>query len=361
MNYGLRIEKVKKQISENKLDGFILTNPVNINYLIGSTNGGYLLITENKVVNLVGKLNEEDAKNEVGGICEVIGQKPLNLQVVSNVIKNENIKNLGFEANVLPYQSVMELKNFLGENVNLVPQNSVIEKFRMIKDNDEIERIKRAIQITEEVFDELLKFIKAGLSEIEVLDFIEHSFRNREVIKSAFDIAVISGKKTSLPHGKPSSKKIERGDFLTIDFGATYSSYRADMTRTIIIGEPTDEQKKIYETVLLAEQIAINHIINGGRSCWEADNLARKTIEKAGYGDYFIHSLGHGVGLETHESPNLSSNTNEILQTGVIITIEPGIYIPNWGGVRIEDMILITDYSAEVLTKSPRELIVISH
>ena len=229
---------------------------------------------------------------------------------------------------------------------------------RKIKVKDEIDKIIVAQKITDDAFDYMLDRITEGKTEKELALELEFFMRSNGADAVSFDIIFIGGKNTSMPHGVPSDYKLQKGDFITMDFGADVCGYKSDMTRTVALGSVSEEQKEIYNIVLNAQCSALNKI-RAGERCSEIDKIARDIIKESGYGQYFGHALGHSVGLDIHESPNFSPKCDEILAPGMVLTVEPGIYLPGKFGVRIEDMVYITSKGAENLTKSDKSLIII--
>lgn len=236
--------------------------------------------------------------------------------------------------------------------------DNMIDALRMVKSESEIEKIKKAQKIAEGAFDDICGFIKPGVTEKEIALRLEHYMLTHGAEGLSFETIAVSGKNTSMPHGVPTDKKIEIGDFVTMDYGALYDGYHSDMTRTVAVGKVSDEQKKVYNTVLEAQKAGLD-FIRPGVSGKDADRVSRDIIENAGYGEYFGHSLGHGVGVEIHEKPNLSPSSEFILKKGNVVTVEPGIYVPGKFGVRIEDFAVITENGAENMTHCPKELIIL--
>lgn len=231
----------------------------------------------------------------------------------------------------------------------------MIEKLRMKKSPEELEVLKAAAKIADDAFEHICSYIKAGMTELEVSNELEFFMRSQGATSSSFDIIVASGLRSALPHGVASDKKIESGDLITLDFGALYNGYVSDITRTVAVGEPSDKLKEIYHVVLESQVLALEKI-KPGMTGIEADAIARDYIKSKGYGEAFGHSTGHGIGLEVHEGPGLSFRSETILEPGMAVTVEPGIYLPGIGGVRIEDDILITETGNERLTHSSKEL-----
>lgn len=233
-----------------------------------------------------------------------------------------------------------------------------IAEIRMVKTRKEIQNIKAAQRIAEEAFRNVLGFIKPGVTEKQIALELDFYMLSHGAEALSFETIAVTGKKTSMPHGVPDNTVVKAGDFVTMDFGAVYNGYHSDMTRTVAVGQVSEEQQKIYGIVLRAQEKALS-MLKAGVPCNEADAAARDIISQAGYGDYFGHSTGHGVGVEIHELPNLSPKSDNVLEAGNVVTVEPGIYLPDKFGVRIEDMAVITEDGFENLTQSPKELIVI--
>lgn len=233
-----------------------------------------------------------------------------------------------------------------------------ISRLREVKSEEEIEKIQKAQLIAEKAFDDILSFIKVGVSELEIAARLENTMRINGSEGFSFDTIAIAGKNTSKPHGVPTDNKVQNGDFITMDYGAVFDTYRSDMTRTIAVGEISTKQAEIYDTVLTAQKTALS-ILKAGVKCADADKAARDVIKNAGYGEFFGHSTGHGVGIEIHETPNLAPKSKAVLEVGNVVTVEPGIYIPNEFGVRIEDFVVITETGCRNLTSSKKDLIVL--
>ena len=233
---------------------------------------------------------------------------------------------------------------------------SALDGLRVIKNEEELAWMERAEQIGDEAFSYILGELRPGISELEVAAKLEYFMRSNGAEKVSFDAIVASGLNSAMPHAVPTGKLLEKGDFVTLDFGCKYQGYCSDMTRTVVIGKADSRQKEIYQIVLDAQLAALEGL-RPGMTGAEGDRLAREAIEKAGYGEYFGHGLGHSVGLEIHEKPALSMKDQTVLCPGMIETVEPGIYIPGFGGVRIEDMVVLTETGIRNLTSSPKELI----
>jgi Xaa-Pro aminopeptidase len=352
-----RLDRLRKLMVEKDIEAFVIYKFVNVTYITGFTGDDSIaLITNDAAIFITDGRYTEQAQKEVKDF-EIVEHKTGINDVLKEYIKKLGIKRLAFEENVT-YGQYRELKEAL-EGVELIPQAGLVESLRMVKDEEEVNLIKKAQNITDRAFEHILNFIRPGMTEKEVALELEYFMKKNGAEDLAFDTIVASGKRSSLPHGKASEKVIEKGDLVTLDFGCKVSGYCSDMTRTIVVGKASEKQKEIYNVVLEAQQNALYNL-KAGITSKEADHLARSVIEEKGYGPYFSHSLGHGVGLEVHEGPSLTFRKEEILKEGSIVTVEPGIYIPDFGGVRIEDMVLLKEDGVINLTNSPKHLIEIN-
>ncbi|RCW61164.1 Xaa-Pro peptidase family protein [Halanaerobium sp. ST460_2HS_T2] len=352
-----RINKLREKMKEKDIEAFLVTKKENVRYLSQFTGtAGKLLITETDSVFITDfRYLDQAAEQTDGCVIEEISSNFI--EGFAELIKRKKINNLSFESQDLNFKTYQKLKNKL-EVESLNPVESVVEDLRMIKDLNEVDKIKKAVEIADRAFDFLLEFIEVGKSEKEIALELEFFMKKNGGEANAFDFIVASGKRGALPHGVASKKIIEKGDLITIDFGTVFQGYHSDITRTVAVGEPDSELKEIYQLVLRAQQKVISKI-SSGMDCIEADKIARDLIKEAGYGDNFGHGLGHGIGLEIHENPRLSYTSDGILKPGMVVTDEPGIYISGLGGVRIEDDLLITEEGCEVLNSAPKELIVL--
>ena len=263
---------------------------------------------------------------------------------------------MGFEDGAMTVQDYNVYRNKL--RCELIGASELMLSIRVVKDEAEIEAMTAAQRIAERAFDDILKELRPGVTEKEIAARLQYLMLHYGASDMSFDPIVVSGPNGSLPHSVPSEKVIERGELVTMDFGCIYHGYCSDMTRTVAIGEISEEQRTVYETVLAAQKAAIS-AAKAGMTGAEVDGVARKVIEEAGYGQYFTHSFGHGVGVEIHESPNASPANSRPMPAGSVISAEPGIYIPGKLGVRIEDVIALTKEGCENLTRAPKELIVL--
>ena len=344
------INKLPKNV-----DGTLIVSPENRRYFTGfDASDGFLFITKSGSVFLTDSRYIEAAKDKII-CCEVEEQKGK----LMDYAKRFNCKVLAVEADRLTVTQLKNLRKALhGIKLTTVGTDKIIDSFRAVKNEAEIENICKAQRIAEAAFDHILGFIKVGVTEKEVALELDHYMLSHGADGLSFETIAISGANTSKPHGVPTDKKIEHGDFVTMDYGAVVNGYHSDMTRTVAVGAASDEQKKIYKIVFEA-QLAVLRVLKNGVKCSDADKAARDVITEAGYGEYFRHSTGHGVGIEIHEKPFISPKSTATLRSGNVVTDEPGIYIPGKFGVRIEDMALITENGCKNLTKAPKELIII--
>lgn len=342
----------------NESTAVLIFSPVNRRYLTGFNSSlGYLLMTEdgNKLI-VDGRYYEAAQKQVVS--AEVVLMNNL-YDDINAVLKSAGVKKLLIETdNTLGFYQT--LKSHL--QVKIVPSPNLTEKLlamRSVKRREEVTSITEAQKIAEKAFCDALDFIKVGVTEKEIAALLEYKMKLYGSDGIAFETIAISGKNTSMPHGVPTDKPIEYGDFVTMDFGAEINGYKSDMTRTVAVGAVTAEMAEVYQTVLDAQENVIK-TVKAGATAKEADYAARSVIESKGYGKFFCHSTGHGVGLDIHEKPNLSMTCGDVkLRTGQIVTDEPGIYLPNRFGVRIEDMLLIRKNDCKNLTKAPKHLIIL--
>lgn len=328
-------------------------------YLTGfKSSAGTVIITPERAVLLIDFRYFEKAKATVKHLEVILAVKTA--EQMKEIFAKEEISLIYVETDRINLESYKGLCKAL-PNITVSKKaklSNEILKLRSVKSLQEIESIKQAQSLTDKAFEHILDFIKSGKTEKEIMLEMEFFIRKIGSQGVAFDFIVVSGKKSSLPHGVPAEKKVENGDFITMDFGAVVSGYRSDMTRTVALGYADDEMREVYNTVLLAQTEALK-AIKPNVKCKDIDKIARDIIANKGYGECFGHGLGHSVGLEIHESPSFNTRDNTLLKEGMVLTVEPGIYIEDKFGVRIEDMVYITDNSYENLTASPKELIIL--
>ncbi|MCT2537530.1 Xaa-Pro peptidase family protein [Aquibacillus koreensis] len=351
-----KLDQLRQALKENELDGLLITSSYNRRYVTNFTGtAGVVLITENEAMLITDFRYIEQANDQLTD-CKVVEHKqPISLEVADQV-KQLGVKKLGFEKDDVTFAVYEQFKKEI--EAELVPTSGIVEKLRLIKTKDEINILKEAAKIADAAFDHILTFIKPGVREIDVSNELEFFMRKQGAVSSSFDIIVASGYRSALPHGVASEKIIESGELVTLDFGALYKGYCSDITRTVAVGEISEELHTIYHTVLEAQLKGMEGI-KAGITGKEADALTRDHIKEKGYGEYFGHSTGHGLGLEVHEGPGLSFRSNQVLEEGMVVTVEPGIYVPGVGGCRIEDDTVVTKEGNERLNFSPKELIIL--
>lgn len=335
----------------------LITSDINRRYFTGmKSSDGTVLVFRDKAYLIIDFRYIEKARATVTN-AEVIEQKKLYSQI-AELIKKHNVSSMAIEAQTMTVSQLNIIRNKFRdiEIIDTDMLSNAINTLRCYKSPEEIECIKKAQEIAEKALYDILGFIKVGVTEREIALELNHKMFLYGAEDLSFETIVLSGANTSMPHGVPSDKPVQDGEFVLMDFGAVYKGYHSDMTRTVCVGKPSEEMEKVYNIVLEAQNTAIN-AAHGGMTGSELDNIARSIIEDAGYGDYFGHSLGHGVGLEIHEKPNASPNYIHELNTGAVVTVEPGIYIEGKFGVRIEDFVILNENNCENMTKFPKNLI----
>lgn len=350
-----RLKKFEAKLSESQVDGVVVSGQNNVYYLTGFWGTeGTVFISKSRHLFLTDSRYSLIAKGVVTGFDIIETRSPL--EEIAKVIKADGLKSIGFDQQV-SYAYYQELKAIFSD-YQLEGMANFIEDLRMIKDASEIATIRRACQISDQAFMDVLDFIKPNqTTEMEVNHFLDHRMRQLGAEGASFEFIIASGQRSAMPHGVASDKVIQSGETLTLDFGCYYQHYVSDMTRTIHIGHVTDEEREIYEICLRANQ-ALIHQAKEGVSYRDYDRIARDVINDAGYGAYFTHGIGHGIGLDIHEYPYFG-HSDETIKAGMVLTDEPGIYLDGKYGVRIEDDLLITETGCEVLTLAPKELIVL--
>lgn len=351
-----KIERFREKMESVEVDGFLITSTYNRRYMTNFTgSAGVVLISRKEAKFITDFRYVEQAGKQAQGF-EIVQHTGTIIDEVASQAKAMGIKKLGFEQDHVTFGTYKVYEAaFEGE---LVPVSGLIEKLRLIKTQPEIKILKEAAEIADAAFTHITKYIRPGLTELEVSNELEFFMRKQGAASSSFDTIVASGYRGALPHGVASDKVIEKGELVTLDYGAYYNGYVSDITRTLAVGQPSDELKNIYNIVLEAQLRGMAGI-KPGMTGKEADALTRNFIAEKGYGEHFGHSTGHGIGLEVHEGPALSVRSETILEPGMAVTVEPGIYVAGIGGVRIEDDTIITIEGNESLTHSTKELIIL--
>jgi Xaa-Pro aminopeptidase len=352
-----RLQKLRKKFAGKEIDGIFVTQSENRRYLSGfDGSAGFLIITRHKAVLATDFRYTEQAIAEAPDF-EILRIANKIKDWFPGLIHEMKIKRLGFEGQDVSFQFHRQLSETLKKKkvaVKMVPVDGLVEGVRAVKESMEIALMKKSAAITDAAYESVRKIIKPGVTEKEVAWELEKSMKEKGSQALPFEIIVASGPRAALPHAKPSERVIENGDPVVIDMGAKYRGYASDLTRTVCAGAVDDTFKKVYNTVLKAQKAAME-AISKGMTGKEADGTARKVIVNADYGEAFGHSLGHGVGLAPHELPHLGPNSEDKLNDGMVFTVEPGIYISGWGGVRIEDTVVMEKGKVKTITKAKKD------
>jgi Xaa-Pro aminopeptidase len=356
----MRLERFRQQMAQENIDGFLITQPENRRYLSGfSGSNGVLIITPEQQVIATDSRYYEQVRQEcpdwelaevgydfVGNMLELLRQLGL------------GARRVGFEARHISVSILHAWERALLGRLVLIHSEGFVEEMRMQKDDGEVARIKKAVALADEAFDHVRVWIQPGMTELQVAWELESYMRTHGASAVSFDLIVAAGPNSAKPHAQPGDWPIQKGEPITLDLGCVLDGYCSDVTRTFCLGEPADDKyMAVWNTVLQAQQTAVRGA-KAGLTGQEVDQLARDVIKQAGYGDYFEHALGHGVGLAIHENPRYSFAYPDEVPAGAVMTIEPGIYIPGWGGVRIEDMVLVKNEGVEILTGAPKEAVI---
>lgn len=352
--HSLRISRIRSKLTGLDIEAILFFDMKDIRYLTGFTGSdGVLLVEENRVVLMVDGRYVIQAGEEVreAEILEYSNKTEGIVQAAADF----GLSVLGFESEAISYAQYLLLKNRLRGVVKLIPISEEINSIRAVKDANEIEMIKKASEISAQAMTSILEMIKPGAIERDIALELEYAMKSKGAEGVSFDTIVAAGKNSALVHARPGMRRIEEGDFVVIDYGAVYGGYHTDETCTYAVGNISERQRKIYAVVKEAHDRA-QGAVKSGAACREIDRIARNHIEKEGLARYFPHGTGHGVGLDIHEAPRISDRTEAYLKAGMVITIEPGIYIPGLWGVRIEDTLQVKEDGCEVLTKMPKAL-----
>lgn len=351
-----RIQALREAFDTEKLDGYLVADEISILYFTGFLGGARLLTPKEgeNVLYVYGVNYEEASETARDSRVELVKRGEDADLKLADEVKSLKLRRVGFDG--VEASGYLKLRRAL-KGVRLKSLGKLVWKLREVKDETEITCMRKAAELTDEGMRTAFETIKAGLREYEVAAEMEYAMRRLGSGGVAFDTIVASGVRSAFPHGGCTDRKIRKGDLVVIDVGATYQHYRADLTRTVTIGKPSPKQAKVFGVLREAQERAFQSVCAGIRAR-DVDAAARSLIEKKGYGEYFVHGLGHGVGLEIHEPPTLGPGSKEVLKAGNVLTVEPGIYIINFGGVRIEDTVLVHKDKAEKFTKAAYELMV---
>lgn len=358
-------QKIEKRLFQNiPVEAIVLTGSPNMRYIAGFTGEGYVYISRQRKVIVTDSRYVIAAKKESPDY-EVVNWREVGYyDMLVTLLKKDAVLSLGFEDSRMTVNGYNSLQTALKKesmlSVTLCPIKDRIDKLRAVKTKEEQEKIRKAEAIGDYAFSKMLPLLKIGMTEKQVAAYLEFFMKEKGAEGLSFDTIAASGIHSAMPHATPTDKTLQEGDFLTMDFGCLYKGYCSDMTRTVVIGTASDRQRDLYSIVQEAQKKALEGVCARKKGA-QVDALARNVIEKAGYGNCFGHSLGHSVGIEIHESPNFSPKEETILQPGMVITVEPGIYVENFGGVRIEDVVIVTEDGCENITGSSKELIEIKN
>lgn len=351
-----KLERLRASMEKVNVDGLLITSTYNRRFMTNFTGSAGVVLISQKEAKFITDFRYIEQAGKQAVDFEIVQHTGTIIEEVGKQAKGMNISKLGFEQDHMTFATYKAYEKAI--DGQLMPLSGVIENLRLIKTSSEIKILKEAAAIADAAFTHILDFIRPGITELDVSNELEFFMRKQGATSSSFDIIVASGVRSALPHGVATDKIIEKGDFITLDYGAYYNGYVSDITRTLAVGKPSEELINIYDIVLEAQLRGMAGI-KPGMTGKEADALTRNLIEEKGFGQYFGHSTGHGIGLEVHEGPALSLRSDIILEPGMAVTVEPGIYLPGIGGVRIEDDTIVTLDGNEALTHSSKELIIL--
>ncbi|HWF36743.1 MAG TPA: Xaa-Pro peptidase family protein [Solirubrobacteraceae bacterium] len=351
-----RVERLTELLSEAELDVLLVTELVNVRYLTGfsGTNGIALIGPRTRAFATDFRYVEQAAEQVHSSFARAEASLDL-LEAVTDLLPDGELR-LGFDDAHMPVRQHARLRELMPGRAELVPAGGMVERVRAIKDAEEVKRIRTSAQLADAAFERIIRDGLIGRTEREVAVALEHDMRQRGARRPSFDSIVATGPHGALPHAQPRDVPIRTGELVVIDWGAELDGYCSDCTRTVAAGEPSDEAREVYELVLSAQLAGLKDV-RAGRGGRDVDSVARAIIERGGHGDEFGHGLGHGVGLEVHEAPRLSQRSEDILAPGNIVTVEPGVYVPGRFGVRIEDLVHVTEGGSEVLNGLSKRLL----
>lgn len=334
----MRIDRIREGLRDEEVNGIVVSNIKNVRYISGFTGDeGMAVVTEKNAYLIVDGRFTEQAENE--SKIEVVDFGGNFVGTIAKLLKKDDVKKCAFEGNDMTYSEATHMTETISF-VEWKPLKDLFEKVRMIKDKGEIIEIKKALKIALDTFEFVRPQIVASVREIDIKNELEYQMKKRGASGPSFDTIVASGKRSSLPHGLASEKVIENGDAVVVDMGAVYNGYCSDITRTVFVGEPTKEQQRVYDLVEKAQKFAID-AIEAGVSCKDVNEVAVNEFKKNAMDKYFVHALGHGVGLDVHERPFIAGRSSDVFKPGMVVTVEPGLYLPDQFGIRIEDMVMV--------------------
>jgi Xaa-Pro aminopeptidase len=356
VDHAGRRRRLRERLSDLGVEGFLVTRQVNVRYLTGFTgSNGQLLLTAGRALLFTDSRYEQQAAREAPDVDREIYPRAFHDRVAASV-RDAGVERLGFESAGLTHKVFRQLEEAV--DASLVPAEDEVERLRWVKEPEEIAEIQRAQGIADEAFERQAGKLVEGITERQVAFELEFAMRELGAEGVAFDTIAGFGENAAEPHHRPADRPLARGDVIKLDFGSVVSGYHSDMTRTVAFGEPPAEIRRVHEVVRRAQEAGIDEI-RAGVAGGAPDRAARRVVEEAGYGERFGHSLGHGVGLEIHEGPTLRPDSSDVLPAGAVVTVEPGVYLPGVGGVRIEDMVEVTVDGCRPMPRTTRELLVI--
>lgn len=341
-------------LAPNNLDALTVTSAPNVRYLSGfSGSNGAMLVTANSATLFTDPRYQIQAVEETG--CKVVIVRGPLLNRLMGVARRKRLRRLGFECNRISYQEFQTLTDNLAPSAELAPAAGLIERLRCVKDADEIDRIRRAMQVAVNAFEQAVRRVRIGMTEADLAAELDHRMRAGGAEAPSFETIVAAGARSALPHARPGGARLKAGQLVLIDMGALAGGYASDMTRMLSLGEPSRKVRRMHSAVLEAQMAAVD-AVRPGVPAAKVDGVARKVLRAHGFEKLFVHSTGHGVGLEIHESPRLGRQSRDRLEEGMAVTVEPGVYLEGLGGIRIEDTVVVTPGGAEVLTRLSKEL-----
>lgn len=358
MDYKSRLQRLRFAMEESRLDALLVTHLPNVRYLCGfSGTAGALLVSRRQVTCFTDGRYKEQAREEVHGAkVAIVSGKSAFVAAASSIAAQTSIRRLGLEGAHLSVSERGFLVKSLPRVKKLVEAPPIVERLRMIKDPTEIQKISDACHLGVRLFNRVLEVLQPGILETEIAGELEFAARKAGVEQMAFPTILASGNRSALPHARASAAAVSAKGFVVCDFGVILAGYCSDMTRTVSVGRPSDRERAVYEAVREAQQAALE-AVRPGATAASVDSVARKSLKKINLARFFIHSTGHGLGLEVHEAPRIAAEQTEPLVLGMVVTIEPGVYMPGEWGVRIEDTVVVTETGCEILTPCSKELI----
>src|SRR5579884_595044 len=359
MDYRGRQERLLESLADQKIDVLLVTHPPNVRYLCGFTGSTAALLLGNDGRRFFtdGRYTQQ-AKEQVEGARVVISRTNPVTAAAQWLGEKRGQQVLGVEAEHTSLATRTALSRALPRTVRIRPVSNLVERHRMLKEAAEIEKIRAAVLLASGLFDHLVKSVRPGIYESDVAAELEYQARKAGADEMSFPTIIAAGTRSALPHGRASRHRIPQRGFVVCDFGVILDGYCSDMTRTLYVGRPSEQDRRMYQAVHDAQQAGLD-AVRAGVSAADVDRASRSVLRRAGWARYFTHSTGHGVGLEIHEPPRLAAGQRELLSVGMVVTVEPGAYVPEHGGVRIEDMVVVGDHGPEILTPTSKELIAI--